>query len=124
VQKDHGGGGHTFEPKHDQRDAERAALEAVRAQLAERTKSLTACGRRGAGMAVRDTRMVIVDASGHDLGDCDGSGKIEGAEKSFLVPEPLAKAAYDFFLIERDGSLGAHNPTLWSRTLKTLGAKP
>jgi hypothetical protein len=118
VQKDHGGGGHTFEPKHDKRDDEHAALEAARARLAARTQTLSACGRKGAGVAVRDTMMVVVDASGHDLGDCDGNGKIEGSEKSFLVPEALAAAAYDFFTIERDGSLGAHNPSLFKQVIQ------
>jgi hypothetical protein len=130
VQKDHGGGGHTFVPggKNKQimdevRDNLHRNLEEARANLAARTRSFTGCGRHGAGVAVRDTMMVVIDEGGHDLGDCDQNGKIDGNEKSFLVPESLAPMAYDFLVLERDGSLGYHNASYAMHLLDRMGVK-
>jgi hypothetical protein len=72
-------------------------------------------------------RIVVADAQGRDLGDCDGSGELEREEQAFVFPEAdllLHKAAYNHQLIIADGSRGMHNPPyavkLLQRTLAAL----
>jgi hypothetical protein len=132
VQKAHGGGGHTFRAKGraDEAKVLRAEIEplldAARERLSTRVKSLRACGgkNRGAGIAARGQFLIVVSASGHDLGDCDADGKIAGAEKSFVVPDDsLAGDAYDYFLLQRDRSFGYHNPAFARTTLARIAGK-
>ncbi|HJZ87876.1 MAG TPA: hypothetical protein VKN99_22030 [Polyangia bacterium] len=125
VQKDHGGGGHTFAAggaqavkAHEVRARIEPLLAAARDELARRASAIRACGRRGAGIEVRGEFMVVVDASGHDLGDCNQNGQIDAGETSVRPPDDaLAARAYDYFLIERDKSFGYHNPELAEKIL-------
>lgn len=57
-------------------------------------------------------KVVIVDAQGKDLGDCDRSGAIEREERPFTFPDAdvvLHKAAYNYLVVTRDRSFGLHN---------------
>jgi hypothetical protein len=134
VQRQHGGGGHTFEVSSatlKEASALRSAVEqllaAARERLSERARRFTACAdrRHGAAIAARDGKMVVLDDSGHDLGDCDRDGRIAPPERTFLVQDDaLAADAWDFLLIERDGSHGAHNPEFARATLARLAGLP
>lgn len=57
-------------------------------------------------------RLVVVDAQGFDLGDCDRNGVIEREESPFLFPDAdvlLHKAAYNYLFVQTDKSRGLHN---------------
>jgi hypothetical protein len=55
-------------------------------------------------------RLVLIDAQGFDLGDCDRNGFIEREEKPYLLPDlTLYQAAYNYLFLELDGSQGLHN---------------
>src|SRR5437667_149407 len=79
--------------------------------LGRRAARVTGCrdARRGAAIDARGEFMVVLDESGHDLGDCDRNGRIEAGETSALVPASLAEDAYDLLAVERDKSFGFHN---------------
>ncbi|MCK5795846.1 MAG: hypothetical protein KAI47_01595 [Deltaproteobacteria bacterium] len=75
-------------------------------------------------------KIVVVDAKGHDLGDCDKNGIIERNEKPFVFPDTdilLHKAAYNDLVVARDGSFGLHNYgytiKLLQRTIVALGGE-
>ena len=73
-------------------------------------------------------RVVITDAGGHDLGDCDRSGGIERDEQPYTFPSSpqgalLHKAAYNYLVVVRDGSRGLHNVPYTVRLLqRTIAA--
>jgi len=82
---------------------------------------------------VRGTRekIVLVNVSKHDLGDCNKNGVIEREEKPFTFPDPdllLHKAAYNYLVVKRDGSFGLHNypyaVRLLQRSVAALGPTP
>ncbi|PIE18693.1 MAG: hypothetical protein CSA65_04255 [Proteobacteria bacterium] len=85
---------------------------------------------RGGGGA----KLVLIDADGNDLGDCDRNGAIERRERAFTFPATAEgtrfhKAAYNWLAVKRDGSRGLHNygytVKLLQRTLAALpGAVP
>ena len=89
-------------------------------------------GSQGAGFKVgAQLRVVVTDDQGYDLGDCDRSGGIERAEKSFTFPATPAgdlmhRAAYNYLVVARDGSRGLHNHKytvrLLQRTIAALSA--
>ena len=94
------------------------------------------CGagaRRGAwiGDSPVTGQIVVLDRRGRDLGDCNGDGKLTPPEKPFVLPDravKLHKAAYNYLLVEGDGSRGLHNypftVKLLQRTVAALGSAP
>jgi hypothetical protein len=75
-------------------------------------------------------KLVLVDAAGKDLGDCDANGAIERRERPFVFPAAsrgalLHRAAYNYLVVKRDGSRGLHNygytVKLLQRTVTALG---
>ncbi|MCC6748542.1 MAG: carboxypeptidase regulatory-like domain-containing protein [Deltaproteobacteria bacterium] len=100
----------------------RTEVDGLLALLKERLSSAIAargyrgCDRgrtRGAWIAAGTReKLVVVDAGGADLGDCDRSGALEREEEPHVFPladELLHKAAYNYLLVARDGSRGQHN---------------
>jgi len=100
-------------------------VEALLALLAERLRDRAAseppgCGGAAAASvaALRD-RVVLVDADGHDLGDCDGDGAIGEGESTALVPDDdLYDAAFVWLQTLQDGSRGLHDPVGQVRALQ------
>src|SRR5262249_4003789 len=83
------------------------------------------CGptRTAAACVDSDARLMLVDAAGHLLGDCDTDGRIGVGESPISVgalPRTLADAAHDLAMLERDGSSGVHNPEYAFRILAGL----
>ena len=79
--------------------------------------------RVAARVVDHDARLVLADAEGILLGDCDGDGRLEEGESSVgaaRLPGPLGRAAYDLILLERDGSHGIHNPAYTFAVLRAL----
>jgi hypothetical protein len=69
-----------------------------------------------------DARLLLTDASGALLGDCDGSRSFEAGEAAVTaraLPRRLADVAHDVVLLRSDGSSGLHNPAY---TFRVLGA--
>jgi hypothetical protein len=98
------------------RDEVRGLMALLRAKLTAqlRARDYRGCepalGRAHWFKAGDRSRLVLVDAEGYDLGDCDRNGFIERAEQAFVVPDAkLYRAAYNFLLVELDGSGGLHN---------------
>ncbi|MCA9672741.1 MAG: carboxypeptidase regulatory-like domain-containing protein [Myxococcales bacterium] len=86
----------------------------IRAAIAKR--AYKGCGAaRDAGVGYKvgyRNKIVVVDAKGRDLGDCDGSGGIERLEVPFTFPLAdleLHKAAYNYLVLAKDRSGGVHN---------------
>lgn len=98
-------------------------LEVLAAGLGARVRALGPVGC-GPGPAVfvgasRD-RVVLVDAAGHDLGDCDADGALEEGESPALVPdEALYEAAFTWLETIADGSRGVHDPRGQVRALQS-----
>jgi hypothetical protein len=79
----------------------------------------------GADAVEHDASLVLVDALGTMLGDCDGDGRIgegELATAASALPHRIADAAHDLVMLSRDGSYGAHNPVYAFRTLSAIDA--
>jgi hypothetical protein len=95
--------------------------EAALARLSERLRAQIAaraiedrCGRVAADAIDFDARLVLVDAEGRMLGDCDGDGRFAEGETPITagaLPRSLADAAYDLAMLRADGSMGYHNPS-------------
>lgn len=92
------------------------AIERASASLRAQIAALSvhdACGHVAADVAEREARLLLVDARGVTLGDCDEDGAIASSEASVTasaLPARLADAAFDLSMLRRDGSAGAHNP--------------
>ncbi|HEY3356098.1 MAG TPA: cytochrome c3 family protein [Polyangia bacterium] len=87
-----------------------AVKRALDAQVASR--GLRGCGGAAAGIGTSHELLVLVDARGVDLGDCDHDGQLAGVERPFVVPPAAADLvpfAYNYLLIARDASRGLHN---------------
>ncbi len=57
-------------------------------------------------------KLVVTDKLGYDLGDCDHNGVVERNETAYTFPVHdalLHKAAYNYLLVQQDGSRGLHN---------------
>ena len=57
-------------------------------------------------------KIVVTDDLGIDLGDCDRNGVVERTEVAYTFPEVdalLHKAAYNYLVVQKDGSRGLHN---------------
>jgi hypothetical protein len=71
-------------------------------------------------------RIVVTDALGFDLGDCDRNGIIEREEEAFVFPQAdllLHKAAYNYLFVASDKSRGLHNlPYVVSLLQRTIHA--
>jgi len=71
-------------------------------------------------------KIVVTDAQGFDLGDCDRNGVVERKEQPFLFPDTdllLHKAAYNYLLVQSDKSRGLHNlPFVVSLLQRTIHA--
>jgi hypothetical protein len=85
-----------------------------RLQRAVAAREWRGCRRQpGHGLQVDERlKIVVVDAAGKDLGDCDENGVIEREERPFTLPDDaieLHKAAYNYFLVQKDASRGLHN---------------
>lgn len=64
-------------------------------------------------------RVVVVDAEGRDLGDCDGDGTLgEGETPALVADETLYRAGYAWLQIAADGSRGLHDPRGQVRALQ------
>jgi predicted CXXCH cytochrome family protein len=75
-------------------------------------RALGGCGGAAAGFGTTAGHLVLVDAKGVDLGDCDHDGKLTGGERPAVLPAAAADlypAAYNYLLIKRDASHGLHN---------------
>lgn len=94
------------------------------------------CGRVAADVARIDGALILVDAGGLPLGDCDGSGAIDGTELAVGievldrldggaapggVTPSFARAALELEWLHSDPSHGAHQPAL-TRSLRRLRA--
>lgn len=117
----------------------KSEVRGLLALLAERLReAISARGYRGCDRArsrgvwidsgEQRGRIVVVDAKGIDLGDCDRNGAIERAERAFVFPEgdlALYRAAYNYLVVARDGSAGLHNfpytVKLLQRTIHAVG---
>ena len=70
--------------------------------------------------AVRD-RVVLVDAAGRDVGDCDGDGTIDeaaGEAPALVADDALYDASYAWIEARRDGSRSLHDPRGLVRSLQ------
>lgn len=96
-------------------ELERARARARGAvDAALRRTRITRCGRaaRSVVRLALTVRGALVDDDGVPLGDCDGSGAIEGDERVVtleILSPALADAASDLLLLEDDASHGAHD---------------
>lgn len=84
---------------------------AVRASLS----AVSRCGRVAVDVARHGEALVLVDLSGAPLGDCDGSGAIDGTEIAVgieVLAPPLRDAAASAAWLASDRSHGVHNPRL------------
>jgi len=89
-------------------------LRVLEETLAQRLRQRAArgCGGEAVGVGTTDGHVVLVNAEGRDLGDCNGDGRIAEGEKPFVLPETMADlypAAYNYLLVKRDRSHGLHN---------------
>ena len=98
-------------------DPDRAFERAERtlAQRLLRLRLRDGCAVPNVAASIRafDGRLRLVAADGRMLGDCDGSGTLDGDERGITteaLPRALSDAAYDLALITEDGSDGVHNP--------------
>ena len=120
-----------------QQDEIRGLLARLKAlieqRIAARAYAGCASGRPLAQSFARGAqhKIVLIDAAKKDLGDCDGNGAIERAERPFVFPATdlaLHKAAYNYLLVHYDRSLGLHNypftVALLQQTLRGLAAQP
>ncbi len=108
--------------EHDR--ALRRATAAFRSAV-EELAITDACAAQGlaADVAERDARLVLVDADGRLLGDCDSDGAIGGDEVAVTIgrlPTALQARAYDLALVRADGSRGVHNPRFTFDVLDAL----
>lgn len=102
------------------RDEVSGLLSTLELQLKQaiRARQYRGCGRNERAIGIWVARgslgkIVVVDAQGYDLGDCDQSRAIEREENPFVFPEKdlvLHRAAYNYFFIQTDRSSGLHNP--------------
>jgi hypothetical protein len=71
-------------------------------------------------------RIVVTDALGFDLGDCDRNGIVEREEDPFVFPQAdllLHKASYNYLFVASDKSRGLHNlPYVVSLLQRTIHA--
>lgn len=96
-----------------------ARLASLRAKLEARVRAnppFDACGKDtgAAGFAERDARLVLLTTDGRALGDCNGDGMLTPAEAATgmsTLPSALRDAIYNLSMVEKDGSLGVHNPS-------------
>ncbi len=104
------------------------ALDAAERRLSARIARLSlldACPapHRAAGVTTDGDRLVLTDAGGELLGDCDGDGRFDAGEERLTtqaLPAELAHAARDIALLRADGSFGAHNPGYAFGVLRAL----
>ena len=72
-------------------------------------------GNKSAGRWIKAgyrNKVVVTNEQGNDLGDCDGNGVVERTEVAFTFPDAdvlLHKAAYNYLVVQKDGSRGLHN---------------
>lgn len=100
------------------REAHVAEVEGLLEELSGRIASrIDADPPQGCGpdpaafVGVSLDRIVTVDASGRDLGDCDGDGRLGPEESPAVVAdETLYRAAWAYLEIGIDGSRGLHDP--------------
>ena len=92
-------------------------VEALLALLQERLRAEVALlppgcsGASAASVAAVRDRIVLVDAEGGDLGDCDGDGAIgEGEQPALVQDDDLYDAAFVWLETVQDGSRGLHDP--------------
>ncbi len=84
---------------------ERIAFARVRDECGE--------GRLGSDFVEYDAQLLLVDAGGRLLGDCDGDRHFGEGEETVGVGQlsrELRKVVWDIALVEKDGSRGRHNP--------------
>jgi hypothetical protein len=99
------------------REFERA-LRRVKEELATRIAQARVrdeCGgeRLGENYVEYDAQLLLVDAAGNLLGDCDGDGSFGEGEEAVGVGQlsrELRKIVWDVAMLEKDGSRGRHNP--------------
>jgi hypothetical protein len=105
----------------------REAIARVKRKLAARIR-LTGiqddCGTPvfAADVAPHQGRMVLVDADGHYLGDCDRDGNV-GAGRVVTVErlsDHMRRLVWDLGMIEADGSEGRHNPGFTFEVLRAI----
>ncbi len=90
----------------------RARAEAAFARAAS---GITRCGHTAASVTRIDGVLVLVDARGFALGDCDASGSIDGSEVAIgveVLSPAMAAAAEDLARLSADRSRGVHQPAL------------
>jgi len=69
--------------------------------------------RLGEDFVEHDAQLLLVDAEGNFLGDCDGDRAFGEGEEAVGVGQlsrVLRKVVWDVAMIEKDGSRGRHNP--------------
>jgi hypothetical protein len=109
-------------------------LNLLEARLSSAIKALKLTGCQGkngpsAGFKLNsDGKIVLTDALGQELGDCNRNGVLEEKETAAVFPKANTlyhQAAYNYLLIKNDKSVGLHNypytVALLQRTLYALG---
>jgi predicted CXXCH cytochrome family protein len=100
-----------IETNRQEVDGLMAALGAALSAEVQR-RALRGCGGAAAGVGTTQGHLVLVDAKGVDVGDCDHDGKLKGDERPAVLPATAADlypAAYNYLLLKRDASHGLHN---------------
>lgn len=101
-----------------------AARTSLRARIAAAgTRDGCTPARVAADFVDHDARLVLVDAQGAFLGDCDSDrapGESETWRTTADLPGPLGELAYDVAFVERDGSYGHHNPPFVADVLRVV----
>ncbi len=89
------------------------AIEAALERKLAGTRDSCSTPHEAVGVRDQDGLLVLVDAEGHVLGDCDENGVLLASERVDFIrdaPERIRNAAYNLLLLRRDGSNGRHNP--------------
>jgi len=114
AQGDHDGDG-SVEGVRAEVDGLMALLQ-KRLRLAIAARGYKGCdSNKSAGRWIKAgyrNKVVVTNEQGNDLGDCDGNGVVERTEVAFTFPDAdvlLHKAAYNYLVVQKDGSRGLHN---------------
>jgi predicted CXXCH cytochrome family protein len=122
--RDWNGDGRAQRIVDEQGDSMRTIRERMsRAIVARAIHDACTPARTAASLVDYDARLVLTDASGQILGDCDSDGRLADTETAVTVaalPSRLADAVHDFAMLEKDGSAGVHNPEYAFRILGAL----
>ena len=105
----------TSGPLFEEHDRALASLTSLVRERVAASGVRDACAEPRAAASVRehDALLVLSDSQNRLLGDCDGDGRWDEGESPVGVsalPRQLADAIYDWSLLAKDGSRGAHNP--------------